>query len=310
MINEDGLIHLAKYDLNQEIRLAAIDGLTDQETLAYLARYDFNHEIKLAAIDGLTDQETLAYLARYDFNHEIKLAAISRLTDQETLAYLARYDFNHEIKLAAISRLTDKETLAYLAKYDSNHQIKLAAISRLTDKETLAYLAKYNSNQQIKLAAISRLTDQERMHQQNIYKVTNKISEYDAFLCHNSINKSFVKKISYLLHDNGIRTWLDEAQIPPGRSIQSEINKQILKIKHVVVFIGKDGIGMSQKKEIDYFLVESRKRTCTIIPVILPDADNESELSPSLNEFKWVDFRKKEPDPVKELVWGITGNRV
>jgi hypothetical protein len=30
---------------------------------------------------------------------------------------------------------------------------------------------------------------------------------------------------------------------------------------------------------------------------------------PFLKSLTWVDFRKAEPDPVEQLVWGITGER-
>ncbi|HEY6341772.1 MAG TPA: hypothetical protein VIY49_09790 [Bryobacteraceae bacterium] len=46
-----------------------------------------------------------------------------------------------------------------------------------------------------------------------------------------------------------------------------------------------------------------------MIPVLLPDAPSKPELPVFLRGLTWVDFRSDEPDPLKLLVWGITGKR-
>jgi len=49
--------------------------------------------------------------------------------------------------------------------------------------------------------------------------------------------------------------------------------------------------------------------TCPVIPVILPSCTATPELPSFLEGMTWVDFRKLEPDPIKQLVWGITGEK-
>src|SRR2546425_899396 len=61
--------------------------------------------------------------------------------------------------------------------------------------------------------------------------------------------------------------------------------------------------------EMDAFLRQFKKRSCPVIPVLLPDAPQQPELPIFLAEMSWVDFRKQEPDPLEELIWGITGKR-
>jgi hypothetical protein len=48
-------------------------------------------------------------------------------------------------------------------------------------------------------------------------------------------------------------------------------------------------------------------RECPVIPVILEGV--EEELPAFLRGPNAVDFRRRHPDPMKHLVWGITGTR-
>jgi hypothetical protein len=51
------------------------------------------------------------------------------------------------------------------------------------------------------------------------------------------------------------------------------------------------------------------QRGCPIIPVILRSGKNIPELPIFLRRLTWVHFRKKKPDPLQQLIWGITGER-
>ena len=55
----------------------------------------------------------------------------------------------------------------------------------------------------------------------------------------------------------------------------------------------------------------SWRRKCLVIPVILPeDVPSRRRNCPSFwQDMTWVDFRRKDPDPLERLVWGITGER-
>jgi hypothetical protein len=43
--------------------------------------------------------------------------------------------------------------------------------------------------------------------------------------------------------------------------------------------------------------------------VILPDCEKPPELPLFLKGMTWVDFRKKDPNPLQQLIWGITNKR-
>jgi len=136
-----------------------------------------------------------------------------------------------------------------------------------------------------------------------------KRGDFDVFLCHNSEDKPAVKKIGEMLRDVGILPWLDESELRPGLSWQRALEEQIEQIKSAAVFVAKSGIGPWQRREVDAFLREFVDRDCPVIPVLLQDAPDLKRLPIFLKGLTWVDFRKTEPDPMEQLIWGITGDK-
>ncbi len=132
---------------------------------------------------------------------------------------------------------------------------------------------------------------------------------FDVFLCHNSADKETVKKIGKELKERGIKPWLDEWELAPGLPWQRIVEEQIEEIKSVAVFVGESGLGPWQEMEIRGLLSEFVKRSCPVIPVILSNAPQTPKLPIYLREMTWVDFRKNDPDPMKQLIWGITGKK-
>ena len=135
------------------------------------------------------------------------------------------------------------------------------------------------------------------------------MEKFDVFLCHNSEDKPFVKKIGKQLKKEGLHPWLDEWNLRPGLPWQDELGKQIQNIRSAAVFVGKNGMGPWQHEEQNAFIRQFVKRKCPVIPVILKDCEKEPELPPFLEGMTFVDFRKKKPDPIKRLIWGITGEQ-
>jgi eukaryotic-like serine/threonine-protein kinase len=129
---------------------------------------------------------------------------------------------------------------------------------------------------------------------------------FDVFLCHNSEDKPAVREISQKLVREGIKPWLDLEQIPPGTSWQRELGEQINSIKSAAVFVGNSGIGPWQNEEIQAFLSQFIERKCPVIPTILGSATTTPELPWTLKNRHRVDFRVSDPDPLKQLIWGIT----
>jgi small GTP-binding protein len=130
---------------------------------------------------------------------------------------------------------------------------------------------------------------------------------FDVFLCHNSIDKPAVADIGELLKRKGILPWLDKWEIAPGQRWQRELDKQIKNVKSAAIFLGENGIGPWQDLEQEALIRRVVSNRCSVIPVILPSCKRVPELPTFLEGLNWVDFRKAEPDPMDQLIWGITG---
>jgi hypothetical protein len=131
--------------------------------------------------------------------------------------------------------------------------------------------------------------------------------QFDVFLCHNSEDKPAVINIAQQLRQNGLQPWLDVWELRPGSIWQFVLEQQIENIGAAAVFVGQQGLGPWQEQEIYAFLQEFMRRKCPVIPVLLSDAPQQPRLPIFLRSCHWVDFRQQNPDPLVQLVWGITG---
>jgi hypothetical protein len=138
--------------------------------------------------------------------------------------------------------------------------------------------------------------------------------KFDVFLCHNSEDKPAVIQIAKQLQAEKINPWLDIWHLRPGYSWQNSLEEQINTIGSAAIFIGGSGLGPWQNEEINALLRAFVKRKCPVIPILLPDAPQEPQLPLFLQGLMWVDFRQHDPqpydpDPLEQLIWGITGVR-
>lgn len=132
---------------------------------------------------------------------------------------------------------------------------------------------------------------------------------FDVFLCHNSADAESVAEIGTLLKHRGLVPWVASEQLRPGVCWQRELEKLVSRTKCVAVLVGESGSGPWQDLEIGAFLRKFARRGCTIIPVILPGGPKRPKLPLFLDGMVWVDFRREQPDPLEQLIWGITGAR-
>ena len=158
------------------------------------------------------------------------------------------------------------------------------------------------------IAHIDRAADEQRDIEAASARLKGKIAaeDYDVFLCHNSLDKAAVRQIGESLKEEGILPWLDEWNLVPGRPWQRALESEIPKIKSAAVFVGESGIGPWQHEEIEAFLDEFVRRRCPVIPVLLSNAPAQPVLPVFLKNRTWVDFRRYSPDPMKQLIWGVT----
>lgn len=134
-------------------------------------------------------------------------------------------------------------------------------------------------------------------------------SQFDVFLCHNSEDKPQVRNIAECLKRQGMRPWFDEWELPPGARWQKVLQEQISKIEAAAIFVGSNGFGPWQQQELEAFLLVFAQNDKPLIPVLLPDAPQKPELPLFLQGRTWVNFQQSHPEPISQLIWGVTGNR-
>ncbi|MDX2229433.1 MAG: GUN4 domain-containing protein [Leptolyngbyaceae cyanobacterium bins.349] len=134
---------------------------------------------------------------------------------------------------------------------------------------------------------------------------------FDVFLCHNSREKTEVEKIRTQLMQKGINAWLDKYDFEPFRPWQVQLEEIIPRIEVAAIFLGASGIGPWSDLEMRAFLEEFTRRGIRMGLVILPGCPNSliKEVPIFLRSFHWVDFRQLDPDPMEQLIWGITGRK-
>jgi hypothetical protein len=132
---------------------------------------------------------------------------------------------------------------------------------------------------------------------------------FDVFLSHNSKDKPAVRLIADALENRGIRVWLDERELIPGRPWIPELERIIGIAPAVAVFVGENGIGPWEQPEIEGALIKAVKRGIPVIPVLLPNAPADLELPLFLQRYTWVNLSRGLSDAgLDSLEFGVTGN--
>ena len=134
--------------------------------------------------------------------------------------------------------------------------------------------------------------------------------EFDTFLCHNGQDKPVVRQLADVLIDQGLRPWLDEREIVPGRPWHLALEQIIRTTRTAIVMTGPSGMGPWEEPEMRACLSEFVERGLPVIPLLLPGAPQEPDLPLFLKAFAWVDLRDGvTTDGINRLVWGITGQK-
>lgn len=133
---------------------------------------------------------------------------------------------------------------------------------------------------------------------------------FDVFLSHNSKDKPAVREIAEALRNRGLRPWLDEWELVPGRLWQEALEEIIQTVKAAAVLVGRDGMGSWENPEMRACLEEMVRRQLPVIPVLLPGASAEPDLPLFLRAFTWVDLRNGlSEEGLERLSWGVTGEK-
>jgi nucleotide-binding universal stress UspA family protein len=133
---------------------------------------------------------------------------------------------------------------------------------------------------------------------------------FDVFLSHNGKDKPAVRELAKALEARGLKPWLDENELAPGRPWQEALEESIAKAGSAAVLVGADGLGpwetIEMRASLSLFVNERKP----VIPVLLPGCGEQPNLPLFLTQFTWVDLRDGLGDKgLDRLEWGITGRK-
>jgi hypothetical protein len=133
----------------------------------------------------------------------------------------------------------------------------------------------------------------------------------DLFLSYSSPDRAVVARVRSAIAQHA-STFFDREDLTPGEPWFDELEAALSNCRGVAVFIGPNGIGSIQKREIQAALQrqaqeEQRGVRFRVVPVLLDGVDPES-ISGFLALNTWVDLRGRthDPDAVGALLRAIT----
>ena len=109
-----------------------------------------DYQVRLKAVEKLTNQALLAKIAKEDNDFRVQHCALSNLTECK----------EPSIRYEAIGMLTNRSALAKIAFNDKDRDSRHFAIARLTDQDALVKCALNSENGDFRNGAVDRLKDQ------------------------------------------------------------------------------------------------------------------------------------------------------
>lgn len=129
---------------------------------------------------------------------------------------------------------------------------------------------------------------------------------FDVFISHSRSDKNWVNKLKTELEAKGLKVWLDEDEIAPGRRYIPKLEAGIQKSKSVAFVISPSSIDSGWVQEEYNLALRLEKETNKIlIPVLLRDAPIPGFLG-SRRPVYFKDDTEFELS-LNDLYWGITG---
>jgi hypothetical protein len=124
----------------------------------------------------------------------------------------------------------------------------------------------------------------------------------DLFLSYNSKDIAVVQGVRTLLQGRDVPVFIDRESLIVGRDWYNALEQAIGKARAAAVFLGPNGLGHWQKREIALVMVrqtreESRGSFLPVIPILLPGLVAPEEYSGFLLTNTFVDLRRGLDDP-------------
>ena len=96
-----------------------------------------------------------------------------------------------------------------------------------------------------------------------------------VFLSHNTNDKNFARKLALDLECQGVKVWIDEAELKVGDSLIEKIREGIDKVDYVVAILSSNSIASAWvKKELDVAMtLEINGKQIKVLPLMLEQCD-------------------------------------
>lgn len=115
------------------------------------------------------------------------------------------------------------------------------------------------------------------------------VSAPSTFICHSASDKEFARKLAVGLTTQGVRVWLDEAEIGVGDSLIEKIETGILGAQFLVVVLSARSVQSNWCKEELRMAVarQIQNKGIRVLPAVMEDCD----IPGFLQEKRYADFR-------------------
>ena len=132
---------------------------------------------------------------------------------------------------------------------------------------------------------------------------------YDVYMCYHEADEQEAFSIGEALKGYGLLPWFDWLA-QPGTLRRQEQEHFMTTLSAAAILVGQHGIEQWQEMQmyalLDQFVI---RQDFPLLPVLLKSTPTVSTLPPFLATITWVDYHRAVPDPLDQLIFGITGKR-
>ena len=158
---------------NRNVRMAALEGMSDTKTLQTIVTKIADREVRLRAVQRIDDSNVLAQIATTDDAKEVRLDAAKRITSANAMKILFKNTKDWEVFKELASRVNDTSIRSEFAsaekwrktvQSDTRWRARLEAINHLRggrDDDVLFGAAIIDSENEVRLAAIEKMENQD-----------------------------------------------------------------------------------------------------------------------------------------------------
>ena len=144
-----------------------VNSISQQQQLEEIALHAPLEDVRLASVSKLTDQNALFAVVTGDSSEKIRGFAVTKIHSQELLGKIVGSGDEKLPRLAALDRITDRRLLEQFAlgesrekTYNKNRMIQCAAIRKLQSPELSGKIFLTCTDTFVRLAAMEFITDQ------------------------------------------------------------------------------------------------------------------------------------------------------